>query len=165
MKIKSEKDFWSGLLFVVLGVGFAWGATAYNFGSSARPGPAYFPFGLGVLTACLGGLILFKSLTIEVEGGDRIGPWPIKQAAWIVGAVVIFGLALPKLGMALALPLLVGVGSLASGEFHLREEMCIRDRALGLPVLRLPSSSPANATWSFDAKLAAWKTAFERAGI
>ncbi len=121
MKIKSEKDFWSGLLFVVLGVGFAWGATAYNFGSSARPGPAYFPFGLGVLTACLGGLILFKSLTIEVEGGDRIGPWPIKQAAWIVGAVVIFGLALPKLGMALALPLLVGVGSLASGEFHLRE--------------------------------------------
>jgi hypothetical protein len=43
-----------------VGVGFAWGATAYNFGSSARPGPAYFPFGLGVLTACLGGLILFK---------------------------------------------------------------------------------------------------------
>lgn len=121
MKIKSEKDFWSGLLFVVLGVGFAWGATAYNFGSSARPGPAYFPFGLGVLTACLGGLILFKSLTIEVEGGDRIGPWPIKQAAWIVGAVVIFGLTLPKLGLALALPMLVGVGSLASGEFHLRE--------------------------------------------
>lgn len=121
MKIKSEKDFWSGLLFVVLGVGFAWGATAYNFGSSARPGPAYFPFGLGVLTACLGGLILFKSLTIEVEGGDRIGPWPIKQAAWIVGAVVIFGLTLPRLGLALALPMLVGVGSLASGEFHLRE--------------------------------------------
>jgi ABC-type multidrug transport system permease subunit len=35
--------------------------------------------------------------------------------------VVIFGLTLPRLGMALALPLLVGVGSLASGEFHLRE--------------------------------------------
>jgi hypoxanthine-DNA glycosylase len=40
-----------------------------------------------------------------------------------------------------------------------------RVQALGLPVLRLPSSSPANATWSFDAKLAAWKTAFEQAGI
>lgn len=40
-----------------------------------------------------------------------------------------------------------------------------RVQALGLPVLRLPSSSPANASWSFDAKLAAWKTAFERAGI
>ncbi len=121
MKIKSEKDFWSGLMFVLVGVGFAWGATAYNFGSSARPGPAYFPFGLGVLTAVLGALMLFKSLTIETPDGDPIGPWPLKQAALILGAVVIFGLALPRLGMALSLPLLIGVGSLASGEFHPRE--------------------------------------------
>jgi hypoxanthine-DNA glycosylase len=37
--------------------------------------------------------------------------------------------------------------------------------ALGLPVQRLPSSSPANASWSFDRKLAAWRSAFEQAGI
>jgi hypoxanthine-DNA glycosylase len=37
--------------------------------------------------------------------------------------------------------------------------------ALGLPVLRLPSSSPANASWSFERKLAAWRAAFEQAGI
>lgn len=37
--------------------------------------------------------------------------------------------------------------------------------ALGLPALRLPSSSPANASWSFDRKLAAWRQAFEQAGI
>ena len=48
LKIKSEKDFWSGLMFMVVGVAFAWGATNYSFGSSARPGPAYFPFGLAV---------------------------------------------------------------------------------------------------------------------
>lgn len=121
MKIKSEKDFWSGLLFVAVGVGFAWGATVYSFGSSARPGPAYFPFGLGILTAVLGASILFKSLTIETPDGDRIGPWPLKQAALILGAVVLFGLTLPRLGMAVSLPLLIGVGSLASGEFHWRE--------------------------------------------
>jgi hypoxanthine-DNA glycosylase len=40
-----------------------------------------------------------------------------------------------------------------------------RVQALGLPVLRLPSSSPANARWTFDAKLAAWRAAFEQAGI
>ena len=39
MKIKSQKDFWSGLMFVVVGLAFAWGATNYNFGTSARPGP------------------------------------------------------------------------------------------------------------------------------
>jgi len=121
LKIKSEKDFWSGLLFVAVGVGFAWGATVYSFGSSARPGPAYFPFGLGILTAVLGASILFKSLTIETPDGDPVGPWPLKQLALILGAVILFGLTLPKLGMAVALPLLIGVGSLASGEFHWRE--------------------------------------------
>ncbi len=121
MKIKSEKDFWSGLMFIVVGAAFAYGATNYSFGSSARPGPAYFPFGLGILMAILGGMVLFKALTFEVEGGDKIGPWPLKQAVLILGAVCIFGFAITKLGMAIALPLLIGVGSLASGEFRLKE--------------------------------------------
>jgi hypothetical protein len=37
--------------------------------------------------------------------------------------------------------------------------------ALGLPVLRLPSTSPAHASWSFDRKLDAWREAFRVAGI
>ena len=121
MKIKSQRDFWSGLMFIVVGAAFAWGATTYSFGSSARPGPGYFPFGLGILMAVLGAIVLFKALTFEVEGGDLIGPWPFKQAAWILGAVVIFGAAIPKLGMVVALPLLIFIGSLASGEFRVKE--------------------------------------------
>ncbi len=38
-------------------------------------------------------------------------------------------------------------------------------RALGLPVWRLPSTSPANASWSFERKLAAWRQVFAEAGI
>ncbi|MBL0917967.1 MAG: DNA-deoxyinosine glycosylase [Hydrogenophaga sp.] len=38
-------------------------------------------------------------------------------------------------------------------------------RALGLPVLRLPSTSPANASWSFDRKLAAWREALAAHGV
>lgn len=38
-------------------------------------------------------------------------------------------------------------------------------RALGLPVYRLPSTSPANASWSFERKLAAWREVFERHGL
>jgi hypoxanthine-DNA glycosylase len=30
-------------------------------------------------------------------------------------------------------------------------------QSLGVPVYRLPSTSPANASWSFDRKLAAWR--------
>lgn len=38
-------------------------------------------------------------------------------------------------------------------------------RALGLPVRRLPSCSPANASWSFERKLLAWREAFQAAGL
>jgi hypoxanthine-DNA glycosylase len=34
-------------------------------------------------------------------------------------------------------------------------------RALGVEVLRLPSTSPANASWSFERKLAAWRAAID----
>jgi len=38
-------------------------------------------------------------------------------------------------------------------------------RALGFEALRLPSSSPANASWSFERKLQAWRDAFAKAGV
>ena len=38
-------------------------------------------------------------------------------------------------------------------------------RALGLPVYRLPSTSPANASWSFERKLAAWREVFAAHGL
>ena len=36
---------------------------------------------------------------------------------------------------------------------------------LGLQVFRLPSTSPANASWSFERKLAAWREAFDACGV
>jgi hypoxanthine-DNA glycosylase len=38
-------------------------------------------------------------------------------------------------------------------------------RALGLPVHRLPSTSPANASWSFERKLEAWRVVFASVGL
>jgi len=38
-------------------------------------------------------------------------------------------------------------------------------RALGLPVYRLPSTSPANASWSFERKLTAWREVVAAAGL
>ena len=120
MKIKSERDFWAGMMFLVVGIAFAWGATTYNFGSSARPGPGYFPFGLGVLLALLGALELFKALTIESEGGDPIGHIAWKPLIVILVAVAVFGVALPRLGLVITLPLLVLVSSWASDEFSIK---------------------------------------------
>lgn len=38
-------------------------------------------------------------------------------------------------------------------------------RSLGLPVYRLPSTSPANASWSFERKLAVWREVIGLAGL
>jgi hypothetical protein len=118
VKIKSQRDFWSGLMFLVTGVGFAWGATFYSFGSSARPGPGYFPFGLGVIMALLGAFTLFEALTIETEDGEPVGDIAWKPLITILLAVLLFGLLLPRLGMALTIPVLVLISSLAGDEFH-----------------------------------------------
>jgi len=123
MKIKSQKDFWSGLMFMAAGIGFAWGATIYSFGSSARPGPGYFPFGLGVLLALLGAFLTFEALTIETDDGEPIGPWAWKPLIMITATVTIFGWALPHLGMFIALPILVVVAALAGDEFHWKDAL------------------------------------------
>lgn len=38
-------------------------------------------------------------------------------------------------------------------------------QALGVPVHKLPSTSPANASWRFERKLAAWRDVFEQYGL
>ena len=142
MKIKSEKDFWSGLMFIVVGLAFAYGATNYSFGAncppadpcatslwarflqlSARPGPGFFPFGLGVLMSILGSMVLFKALTLEVDGGDKIGAWAWKPLTMITATVAIFGWTLPNLGMVIALPILVVISALAGDEFHWKDAL------------------------------------------
>ena len=117
MKIKSQRDFVSGLMFIVIGVIFAVGATNYSMGSSARPGAGYFPLILSVLMAILGAIVLFKSLTIETEGGDPIGAIAWKPLLIIVASIAVFGVALPRLGMFITIPLLILMVSTAGGEF------------------------------------------------
>lgn len=125
MKIKSEKDFWAGLMFMATGLGFAGGATNYSFGSSARPGPGYFPFGLGILLAILGAFIVFESLTVSTRDGEKIGAFPFKPMFLIILAVAVFGVTLPLLGMVIALPLLILISSLAGDEFKLTEVILV----------------------------------------
>jgi len=121
VKIKSQKDFWSGLVFVAVGVAFAWGSTSYRMGDSAAPGPGFFPFGLGLILALLGGLVLFTSLTIESPGGDPIEGVRLRPLGLLVVAIVLFGLLLPRLGLFVALPVLVLLTGVAGDEFRWRD--------------------------------------------
>ena len=133
MHIKSQKDFFSGLLFIAIGVAFAWGATTYNVGEGARMGPGYFPLMLGVVLALIGAVVLFTSLVVETEGGDRIGKWAWRPLFFIIAANLAFGvllgglpsIALPAMGMIAAIFALTIISSMADGHFHLRNTLIL----------------------------------------
>ena len=118
MKIKSQRDFWSGIMFIVVGAAFAIGATNYSMGVSARPGPGYFPLILSTIMGLLGAIVLFKSLTIETEDGDKVGPFAWRPLIVVVVAITVFGLLLPRLGMIITIPILIFITSLAGDEFR-----------------------------------------------
>ena len=116
MRIRSQKDFASGLLFMLVGFGFSFVARGYSMGTAAKMGPGYFPFWLGIVLAILGALVLWGSLSSKGEE-DQLARWDIKSLLWILGAVVLFGLLLKPLGMVLSVIVLVLVSSMASHEF------------------------------------------------
>ena len=133
MNIKSQRDFFSGLMFMAAGVAFAWGATNYTVGTVARMGPGYFPLMLGVLLAFLGAVITFKSLVVETEDGDRIGSWAWKPLFFIIAANLLFGLLLgglpalkiPAMGLIAGIYALTFIASLAGDEFKLKQVLIL----------------------------------------
>ena len=129
MGIKSQKDFFCGLMFVLVGVAFAWGATNYKVGDGARMGPGYFPLLLGVLMATLGGVITFKAMVVETEDGDKIGSWAWKPLFFIIAGNLMFGLMLgglpsikfPSFGLIVAIYALTFISANAGEEFRFKE--------------------------------------------
>lgn len=128
MQIKSQKDFFSGLMFMLVGIAFAWGATSYNVGTGARMGPGYFPLVLGVLMAFLGLVIAIKATVINTPDGDKIGSWAWKPLFFIIAANLVFGVMLgglpsikiPAMGLILAIYALTFIASMAGDEFSFK---------------------------------------------
>ncbi|HXN15041.1 MAG TPA: tripartite tricarboxylate transporter TctB family protein [Usitatibacter sp.] len=132
MKIGHPKNFWGGVLFAAIGLMFAviafgvsFGGSAllpgYAMGSPARMGPGFFPFWLGAILLALG--VIISVTAIKTEGGkegelERFHWGPV---AYVLTAIVLFGLLLKVVGMLLAGMVLIVGASLGSGEFKLRE--------------------------------------------
>ena len=129
MNIKSQKDFFSGLMFMTVGVAFAWGASDYTIGNGARMGPGYFPLVLGVLLALLGAIITFKALVVETVDGEKIGSIAWKPLFFIIAANLVFGaclgglpsIGLPPMGLIVGIFALTFIASNAGEEFKFKE--------------------------------------------
>ena len=117
MKIRNQRDFGAGIMYMVIGLFFAIMATQYPMGSAAKMGPGYFPFFLGILMALLGALVLVRSIraTATIESIPKFN-WRV--IGLITGSVVLYGVLLPTMGFIVAVFVLVFMSASASHEFH-----------------------------------------------
>ena len=94
IKIKSQEDFWTGLMFIGFGVLAVVVAQGYPMGAAIRMGPGYFPTYLGAIAIVIGA---------------------------IVTAFVSFGLLIERAGFVPALLALIIMSSLAGRDSRLLE--------------------------------------------
>ena len=122
MKLKNPKDFWSGVMFLIIGFAFAIVVKAYEYpmGTGARMGPGYFPFLLGCALGLMGIAIIVESLATK---GSPIAKFAWRPLCWVLGAFVIFGLTAKWLGLAIAIILLVVISAYGGHEFKLKETL------------------------------------------
>ena len=156
MHIKSRKDFYSGLLYLVVGSAFAWGATRYTLGTGARMGPGYFPLMLGVLLALIGVVIMVRAAMAGAPDGDPVGRWAWRQIVFILGANFLFGVLLaglpsvgiPPMGMVAAIYGLTFVASLGGERFRFREVFIL--------ATALAAGSYAAFVWALKLQFPVW---------
>jgi hypothetical protein len=122
MRIRSPKDFWAGLIFVAIGVGFILLARQYRLGDLHRMGPAMFPTLVGALLAALGAVIALRSFVLDGEPVPRFYARPIGISLL---AIVLFGIALQWLGLVAAVAVLVLVGGFAAREVRPLESVAL----------------------------------------
>jgi hypothetical protein len=131
VRVRHQKDFWSGVMFLVIGLAFAGLAQRYDLGTAQRMGPGYFPTALGGLLAVLGLVIAIRGLR-RAERGSDIERFHFGPLAIVLGAVALFALLLRPAGLVAALLVLVGVSAYASHEFRLREVVPLAVFLVGL---------------------------------
>ena len=114
-RIRGERDFGIGVLYLGLGVGGFIIAQHYAFGTPRQMGPGFFP-------SIISGLLVVFGITALVRGlalhGEPLGRWNFKGMALITGSVVAFGLTLAPLGLPLAIIISTLTSAAASEKFR-----------------------------------------------
>ncbi|MFM9887637.1 MAG: tripartite tricarboxylate transporter TctB family protein [Burkholderiales bacterium] len=142
----SRQEFVGGAVIIAVAAIAYWLGRGLPGGTDGGIGPGTLPKGLAMLLGLLGLLLLGCSLFRE---GSRLGRWSIRGPLCILGALVVFGLAVRPLGLAVAGPLAIVVSALASDEVRWGETIlfgllmtafCVGlfKIALGLPIPLAP---------------------------
>ena len=130
--IKHPKDFWTGVMFLAVGLSAVFIGRDYAMGTAARMGPAYFPTVLGGLLSVIGGIAIFRSFK---RVGDPIEKFHLKPLLIVLAAVVLFGVLMRGAGLAPAAVALIMVSAFASAQFKWHEALLLALGMAGFAVL------------------------------
>jgi Tripartite tricarboxylate transporter TctB family len=120
--ILKSKDFWAGVMLIVVGAAAMLIARNYAFGTTLRMGPGYFP-------TVLGGILVVFGLYLAVTGmrtGERLGgAWSLRALIVLPVAFVLFGVLMTHAGFVPALLVLIVGSALASPQFRVIEVLLL----------------------------------------
>lgn len=77
-----KKDFYAGLLMVLLGAGIGVNSATYSLGTFAHVGPGMFPLMLGLMMVLVGALIFVTGLATPLKEGERVLPAAMEWRGW-----------------------------------------------------------------------------------
>ena len=71
LEFRNNRDFWAGVMLIVIGAGSVIIARNYSFGTSLRMGPGYFPSVLGGVLVLFGLYLVVVGPQAQREDGRR----------------------------------------------------------------------------------------------
>jgi hypothetical protein len=129
MKIKSQKDFFAGLMFMVMGIALRLGRDQLHHRRRGPHGPRLFPARARRDPGDAGHGVIFEALVVETEDGDKVGSLRLEAAVLHhrrqrAVRCLLGGLPkhwLPALGLIVGIYVLTFVAAKAGDEFNVKE--------------------------------------------
>jgi hypothetical protein len=122
LKIKSQEDFWAGLMFIGFGIIAIAVSRDYPMGSAMRMGPGYFPTWIGVIMVFLGAIISATAFRVH---GDKVGKFAWKPMIVLAIAFCTFAWGIDHIGFIPSLAVMILLSAFAGREFRLKEVLIL----------------------------------------
>lgn len=115
-----RKNMLAGAMFIAVALVGLWVSRDYSVGSALRMGTGYVPRLLLWVLLCLGAVILVQGLRQPVEPGTdaQNGASALRPLIFVTVGLVVFGLAIERLGIVVSIVLLIGIGAVASRDLR-----------------------------------------------
>lgn len=126
--IRNPKDFYAGLVFILVGIAFIYVGRDYGFGTARRMGPGYFPIVLSGLLICIGLVIGLRGVAVAEEPPKG---FTLKGLLLVTVSVLLFGVLIRTMGIMVATAVIVCVSAVASQRFNWKPTIVL---AIGLAV-------------------------------